>query len=288
MLMSRDEELNRLVREMGAHFIVSRDLTDTFFQLDPIIAKLGVHYRPLLETFKHSLGSLLSTVSIPFSLASASLHQSHFQRIHIAERIRAASREELEENPPTQEVLEHDAYRIAIERMREFTGSAEGKDAMTRGICGFLLSSLREGGLESASRELIQHGIILLWSALEVLFRDTFEVHLNENPSVAQTLISDPGTRKRFEAEKFSLETLVEYGFDLSTKLGSVLVSQRDFSDLPTVKVVYSVIFGSCSCLIKRLNEAELWLLYQRRHLFVHRRETWTGHTSKVQVIHNH
>ena len=63
--------------------------------------------------------------------------------------------------------------------------------------------------------------------AFEVLSRDAFETLLNKNPGNIQALISHPKTRKRFEAEKLPLDTLLHHGFDLSSRLGSVLVHSR-------------------------------------------------------------
>ncbi len=68
--------------------------------------------------------------------------------------------------------------------MREFAESEEGKNAIIGDVCGFLLAGLRDGELESATKELIQQGTILVWSAFEVLFRDVFELHLNSQSRV--------------------------------------------------------------------------------------------------------
>ena len=78
--------------------------------------------------------------------------------------------------------------------------------------------------------------------------------------------------RGTWTAKPISLDTLIEYDFDLSKKLGTILVVRQDFSDLPAIKTISSILFSSCSNLANLLNSSDLWLLYQRRHLFVHRR----------------
>ncbi len=102
-------------------------------------------------------------------------------------------------------------------------------------------------------------------------------------------LAQDTSTRKRFEVERFSLDTLVKHGFDLSNRVGTVLVSQQDFGDLPTIKTVYPVLFPGSGELLERLNDPDLWLLYQRRHLLVHRRgivdQTYLDNTSDTAPI---
>jgi hypothetical protein len=55
---------------------------------------------------------------------------------------------------------------------------------------------------------------------------------LNQPPEDSQALRSG----------QLPLDLLTSYGFDLSARLGKVLVGQQDFSDLPTVKAVFAVL----------------------------------------------
>lgn len=272
MKESQDHE-HDAIREMRAHFLVPPASEELFAGLDTLVPALPGEYRWLAEAFRNNLAAVLSTATIPFALASAGVHQSHLQRIHIAECIRALPEEDDPEGSGTDldEIRSRDAHRIAHERMREFVESKEGQQVIIRDICNFLLGSLRHG-LQAAAHELLQQGLVLLWSAFEVLFRDTFEFHLNRNPGSTRALVAHPTTRKRFEAEKLSLETLVEHGFDLSERIGTVLVAKQDFSDLPTLKSVYGVLFPRSTELHQGLADRNLWLLSQRRHLIVHRR----------------
>jgi hypothetical protein len=138
-------------------------------------------------------------------------------------------------------------------------------------ICAFLLNGVKNG-LDAAAQELVLQGMVLLWSAFEVLCRDVFEALLNENPQLIQTLMDHPDTRKRFEAERLPLDTLINHDFNLSARLGTVLVSQQDFSDLRTIKAVYAVLFPTGVGLREAFANGKLWTLFQRRHLVVHRR----------------
>lgn len=271
-IMIREQDLKTVVREMRKHFLVPAEPSEVFCDFDTVATTLREDYRPLADAFRHSLESVLSTASIPFALASASVRKAHFQRLHAAERIRALSIEaEAGSEVDVELVRAREAHRIACERMNEFEQSEEGRNAVILDICDFLVSGVKHG-LEPAAQELLQQCVLLLWSALEVLFRDAFELYLNRNPGKTQALVSHPTTRKRFEAEKLPLGTVVEHGFDLSQHLGSVLVDQQDFSDLSIMKSVYFVLFPSFPELAAALAERNLWLLYQRRHLVVHRR----------------
>jgi hypothetical protein len=252
---------------MRAHFFVPPSPDEIFTALDTAYASLQVEYQATAKSFRYSVDSALSTVAMPFRLASSSIHQSHFQRIHTAERIRVL-------DIATEEIAEASA-RVALEkaqeRMRDFVESESGRNQVIRDISRFLLDSISHG-LEPAPQELLQQGLVLIWSAFEVLCRDTFETLLNLEPVKARSLVAHPDTRKRFEAERLSLETLVQYHFDLSARLGTVLVGQQDFSKLQTAKAVLPVLFPDRANLNEALADRNLWILCQRRHLIVHRR----------------
>jgi hypothetical protein len=276
--MSEEVEFLRTVAAMRRRFVVPPPPDQVFSRVDPLVDELDPEHQPLGQIFRHNLNSVLSSVSIPFALASASAHDRHFQRIHSAEGIRALPIDSVigldttEPDPEIEEAREREVYEKAMEQMAEFQQSEEGRNAIILDISNFLLRSLKSEDLELAANEIIRQGIILIWSAFEILFRDTFEQELNLDPSKARLLVEDVSTRKRFEADKFSLETLIQHRFDLSNKLGTILVGQQDFSNLPAIRAVYSVLFGSSAELMRRLNQDDLWLLYQRRHLCVHRR----------------
>ena len=89
--MSKDEALDKALSEMRNFFLVPPSPNDAFAKLDELIEKRDVKYQPIALAFRHNLASALSAVATPFRLASGSVHGSHFQRLHTAERIRARS-----------------------------------------------------------------------------------------------------------------------------------------------------------------------------------------------------
>src|SRR5262249_7052073 len=211
-------------------------------------ARLSAEYGAVTKAFRHNVDSALSTIAMPFSLAHSSVTHSQLQRFHIAERIRSQSIDEKSLGPGEnlEVIRDRHARAKADNRMREFVEFKDGQKAIIGQLCDFLLSSL-ENGLEPAAADLLRQGLVLLWSGFEVLFRDTFESLLNRQPERVAMLIKHPTTRKRFDAERLPLDTLVEHGFDLSRKLGTVLVGQQDLGDLPTIKSVYGVLFPECT-----------------------------------------
>jgi hypothetical protein len=257
---------------MREHFLVRPSEDEVFSAFDAALRSVRPECQSALLAFRHSLSATLSTVTLPFAFAFDGFERSRFELFHAAERIRALNIDHAPDNTGLERFRREQAYEKAQIRMAEFTQSAEGVDALIIDTCHFLLQAINHHEIEPAAKELLQQGIVLLWSAFEVLFRDTFEALLNSNPASIQALISHPKTRKLFEAERLPLETLVTHGFDLSSRLGSVLVSQQDFSDLPTVKSSYGVLLPGAASLHDALANRDLWILFQRRHLVVHRR----------------
>jgi hypothetical protein len=228
-------------------------------------------YDQIAKTFDHNLHALLATVSIPATFAIASAYQSHWQRIHTAERIRSLS--------PTDELEgknEDERRQIALERartrMNSFAGSKEGQQRIAEDACHQLVNALEETEVKLASQELLRQGLVLLWGAFEVLSRDLFITYLNSNPSKVSMLSTNPETRTKFELKALKLDLIAEYGFNLSPHMGDILESSNDLSDLATIKSIYKVLFPSNSQLREALDDYNLWLLNHRRHLIVHHR----------------
>jgi hypothetical protein len=271
--LERDEKLTKLMRDMLKHFVIPPSNDQSLNDFDAASNGVRHSYQQVLTAFRHSLSATVSTVTMPFALAYASTEQWHFGRLHIAERIRAQmiTEDGVPEGETIETYREREAHVKAQSSMQDFSKSEDGLNILIGDTCTFLMNGLHHG-LEAATKELLQQGLVLLWSAFEVLFRDSFETLLNEAPGNIQTLISHPKTRKRFEAERLPLDTLVQHGFDLSSRLGSVLIAQQDFSDLRTIKAVYSVLFPEGAVLNDALDHRDLWMLFQRRHLIVHRR----------------
>jgi hypothetical protein len=272
--MEADNALDELVDEMRGHFLVPPTTEQTFAEFDSAVGVLRPEYQAVAKAFRYSMTSTLSTVAIPFALASASVEHEQRQRILISAKIHAKYLTEDVPQPgeDIETFRERTAHTKTDQELGELTQSDFGKLYLKANAAGFLLASIQHGGLGPAAEELLLQGLVLLWSAFEVLCRDAFETVLNNDPAKVQALTGHPITRKRFEAERLPLDTLIQHGFDLSARLGTVLIGQQDFSDLPTVKAVYSVLYPSDNKLNLALAHSELWKLYQRRHLIVHRR----------------
>ena len=246
---------------------------NVFLRLDEIIKQLALPYQPLGLAFRYNLESTLSVVSVPFQLASASAHHAHFQRFLIAERIRARSINEVPgHDMPLENFREAEALKTARRRIVEFAASPKGMEVFIDDTSHFLLSGHVSTELKPVAGQLIQQGVIATWSAIEILFRDVLETELNLFPAKAVLLSQDGSTKKRFELDRLSVEILATYNFDISKRLGTIVVGKQDFSDIATARSAYVLLFPKSIDFIKNINDSNLYLLNQRRHLLVHRR----------------
>lgn len=164
------------------------------------------------------------------------------------------------------------ARETAAGQMKEFLSSPDGMNHLIGDTCQFLLRALKDDTLSAAAGELLLQGVVLCWAALELAARDGFVAFLNMNPSFTARLLADPVAKRRFMLSKVSLDTLAAHGFDLSQKMGTVLSEQQDFSDVTSIKAVYEALFPEDGQLKSALDQADLRLVCERRHLVVHRR----------------
>ena len=273
--MAPDEPRDRkdLATQVSKRFFLPLVLRELLPGLEASRATLSPPYSDLAEVFARNLTSVISTLGIPVTLASAAAEGSHWQRIHMAERIRALiiSAEGEEDETAVEVRRSENAHKIALEKMKEFSGSDEGRDQMAADSCRFLLTSLDSEDMVSAAGELLLQGEVLIWSALESLARDLFEAILNADPKRILPILRDPTAKHRLPS-RFTVEELASFGFDVSTSFGSVLSSYQDFSDIRTIRALLQSALNSDATVEAALADRRLWMLCQRRHLIVHRR----------------
>jgi hypothetical protein len=126
----------------------------------------------------------------------------------MAERIRARGIENEEEREPA-------ALKIAKERFAEYL-QGEGREVVVDDVLARLKELQDEPESLAAARELTRQGVVLVWSAVEVLARDSFVFLLNRRPVLAEQLLAEQANRKRFSVDRIDWQTLAAYGYDLS------------------------------------------------------------------------
>lgn len=247
-------------------FLVPPDFSESAKPLTDLAPSLPDGLRQIALAFFDSLHGVIRTLSIPFHYTSSHVHSLHWQRFLMAERIRARGIENEKEREPA-------ALKIAKERFAEYL-QGEGREVIVDDVLARLKELQDEPESLAAARELTRQGVVLVWSAVEVLARDSFVFLLNRRPILAEQLLAEKekANRKRFSVDRIDWKTLEEYGYDLSENLGTFLISKADLTSVPAIRDAYGALFPAATELGRKLKDRRLWDLCQKRNLLVHRR----------------
>jgi hypothetical protein len=139
-------------------------------------------------------------------------------------------------------------------------------------ILAELERSLSSEEFAHAASELLRQGTVSVWGALEVLVQDIFVSLINAKPNLAIELLTNEQSKRLFQLKAIPLDILSTCNFDLSGCFGDILIRNRSVDTIPAMKVVFGVLLPQSNKLRDILEQKELWVLNQRRHLIVHRR----------------
>jgi hypothetical protein len=218
------------------------------------------------DAFVSNINSATRAASIPYTLTNASTTQRTFDRFHTAERIRAKP---IGESRLTDE-LEREAYEKSDAKMDKFLKSDAGVAEIVDAVIWSLAKLSEDAEFQLAAQELLSNTTVMVWGAFEAFVSDALTVFLNLNPKLASTLLSDGRTKKHFSEP--SIEAIESCGFDVSGSMGKLLLGERGIDRLPVIKDVFQTLFPTHSDLHATMKKDGLWLLWQRRHLLVHKR----------------
>lgn len=126
-----------------------------------------------------------------------------------------------------------------------------------------------------ALKRLMHQACVLMWSSFEVYSKEILTLVLNKNPSLFGVVQSRPRLKDRFGVGSSSWSSLLEqHNYDLTGKLGTIVVSGKDLSSPELLRELFPAIFESLvkdSTLLGAFNSESFWLLGHRRHLIAHR-----------------
>lgn len=245
-------------------FLIPQDFSEKAKPLTDLTTSLPDGLRQIALAFFDSLHGVIRTLGIPFHYTYSQVHSLHWQRFLMAERIRARGIENEAEREPA-------ALKIAKERFAEYL-QGEGREVVADDVLARLKALQDEPESMAAARELTRQGVVLVWSAVEVLARDSFVYLLNRRPILAEQLLEEQANRKRFSVDRIDWQTLAAYGYDLSKNLGTLLISKADLTSVPAIRDAYGALFPLATELGRKLSDRRLWDLCQKRNLIVHRR----------------
>lgn len=260
--------LMALIAEVSDHFVVPEIESPALARFSSMRNETSPLFETIARNFEQSMNALISTASIPYTLMAARVTDHHWNHFFAAEKIRTLTSKYDQHSEEEKTSIAVDAATKAFD---EFSSSERGRHIVMEGMCLALKTSLDRGLSPAIAHNLVQQCLIVGWTNFEVLFRDTFECLLNQEPEKATKLQNDASSRRRFEIDKIPFEILSGNNFDLRSKMGTILVGRNDFSDLSTIKDAFFALYPTEESLRSALNSKKLWDFCQVRHLFVHR-----------------
>jgi NAD(P)-dependent dehydrogenase (short-subunit alcohol dehydrogenase family) len=120
-------------------FLFPLDGPDSIEALDELVAGLPAALTPVATAFSRSLESVVSVGTLPYQMAAAAVAQRRFDRLWIAEQIRA--RKHMDEAGNIPDSAKSEALATAKKRFEEEMQSRETADVMANHV----LTTLSEG-----------------------------------------------------------------------------------------------------------------------------------------------
>ena len=249
--------------------------------LDAEIIILNGSALDILKSFRNNIQSIISISMLPISMSFERSVKLMYDDIFRRENILslkfspelAVSEEDIK-LLPTQEEVKKKVNDTANEKFKEKIESQDGHIEFWFHSLLFLKQCSNNGVMSNdfliSSKELINQAVLLTWSTLEILMRDLFVYTMNENPLLTKALFEDNNLKSKFGIKSISTEKLIEYGFDLNDKMGTILIENFDFSNLDLIKAIIACVFENAT-LNSKLKENDIWYLYNRRNLIIHR-----------------
>lgn len=214
------------------------------------------------------LRSVSSAATLPFQLTVNAVEQRRFDRILTAERIRNLKHVNPGENPSP----EHDqqAFEIAKKEMKEFLDTKEGATFIRDAVVHEMDRSLSSHRVSYAAKELMVQTLISTWAVFEHFVGSFIVKWIDQDPKRSRAILSAPDLKTYLGKQVVDIDAIDDHGFDLSRSMGTVIFRGKRLDNLAILRSVLNALFQD-----ELLREAlgdDLWMLNQRRHLFVHKR----------------
>lgn len=226
------------------------------------------------DSFRHNLLENLRLGALPHDLVQASELELLFQRKNAAAQIRTLKGHLLGGVPsPEQKTA---AYDLAKQQVKDIVSSPnifEGEAGeFRRSYISKLAGIGNDIRFKPSLGALGRACMVNAWYALEVFTKDLMVDIFNKRPILYERIEKSQEATKRFEARKFSLAELSKFGYDVSRSLGDLIFSDKDFSDIATIRCAVFAVFPDNAKLRSAVASSELYHICKKRHLIVHRR----------------
>jgi hypothetical protein len=270
-----NEVITKLEKEIKESFLIDFNKDNFEIELGFFDDSSSLEFKGVYSSFKENLMSIVSTATMPEIMAIGKANLEIFNRILTQERILSLKIDDentLEDKKNIEKQKERGlrAYQKAKDRFFAERKEEEGKNEFTLITLNFLNDLSDDTSFKSASRNLINQCTLSVWTVFGVFCRDCFILLLNKKSELVEKLSEVPELKQKFNLKTLPVQKLVEFNYDLSNHMGNVLIDNFEFSNIETIRSVYKCIFTSEN-LRAKLEINDLWLLFKRRNLLVHK-----------------
>ena len=140
---------------------------------------------------------------------------------------------------------------------------------------GFML---KNPYIYNSYRSLLYSGIVFIWCSFEVFMKDLWEIALNMAGKRVKKIAlvnigksEDANNYSGIKGKYISLDYLGQYNYNITNKLGSILVNKFDFTSPYGMKDAYLCAFPRSTTIREAVENEGLIQLEARRNVIVHR-----------------
>ncbi len=210
------------------------------------------------------LRSVIRAATLPFLLTLEAVQQRRFDRLLAAERIRA-----LKDAPDDREP-DSVALTVARQRMTDFMSSQAGQDYIRDAVLHDLDRSLSSEDISAAAAEVLIQTLVSTWAVFEH-FASSFIVRwIDQDPRRSRSVLAAADLKAYLGKQVVDIDAIDEQGFDLTRSMGTMIFREKRLDNLAVIRSVLDALFNAGE--VREAFGDDLWLLNQRRHLFVHKR----------------
>jgi hypothetical protein len=234
---------------------------DEFVRLVDQAAEPCPSLRAIADAFTHNILAVSSMCSVPFLMGAVLVQDRRLHLLTLAHQIR--------EGAPWADASEQDRIEreaVAAASQRVESEGLPPTEAVLRSAAP-IADAFRDG-----IEELLREGLVLAWSALEVLVTDLVREVLNRKPECVEKIMADPVCRRWFDLRAVPITLLQDHSFNLATSMGDVVLDQRRLDGFPAMKAILTALFADEHDIATVLRNDGLHVLSQRRNIIVHRR----------------
>lgn len=253
-------------------FPASFSISTQLKQITQLADTLPEELTLLVATFEATLNRMNKAASLPYRMAWLGVLDVHKQALFQKATILA-----LDQLDPFKDDLDKAVPplrdQIAKAKFLEFIDSDEGRNVVHRETITALQRSaaLDKGGILRGAKDLLLQTVISVWAALETFVSDFVRIYLNQRPDALSLLLADEDAKKRIGRIKWTIGELMTIGLDLSGRVGDLVLSENDLSDLLSMKAILCPLLERTPALMAALNDPELFIFGKLRNLLAHR-----------------